>query len=69
MVITGFGAVWPRPHSEVEPIVRESSSSSSRSSSLPSPAQIRSRISSILTVPSRQGVHWPHDSSRVKWTK
>ncbi len=35
----------------------------------PWPAQMRSRIVSIRRVPSRQGVHFPQDSSAVKARK
>src|SRR5688500_15144640 len=38
------------------------SSNASRSASLPSPSSIRRRILAIHAVPSRHGVHWPHDS-------
>ena len=41
----------------------------SMSPSSPLPSVIRSRISSILLVPSRQGVHLPQDSSTVKVRK
>jgi (2Fe-2S) ferredoxin len=39
------------------------------SSGTPSPLQILVRISSIRFVPSRQGVHLPHDSDWVKFRK
>ena len=41
------------------------SSNSSRSSNVPSPSQILSKISNILLVPSRHGEHLPQDSSQM----
>ncbi len=38
------------------------SSSSSRSSAVPFPARIRSRILVVQAVPSRHWVHWAQDS-------
>src|SRR5262249_55362757 len=56
-VNTGFGAAWPSPQMDASIIACESSWSSGASQ----------RLSSInwsaLTVPTRQGVHWPQDSS------
>ena len=66
---TGFGAARPRPHSDACFISRPSRFSLSRSSSVPLPVVMRSRISSIRVVPSRQGVHLPHDSSCEKVMK
>ena len=36
---------------------------------LPLPSQIRVRMRSMCFVPSRQGAHFPHDSSAVKVRK
>ena len=65
----GFGAVWPSPHSEVFLMPAESFSSRSISSGRPCPFVIRSRISLSRLVPTRQGTHFPQDSSWVKWMK
>ena len=54
---TGLQALCPRPHRAVLLMVSASSSSRSRSSSVPLLSMIRSRISSIRLVPSRQGTH------------
>src|SRR5690606_24487040 len=43
-------------------IPSDTAMSRSRSIALPCPSSIRRRIISIQVVPSRQGVHWPHDS-------
>src|SRR4051812_12831015 len=59
---TGFGAVCPRPHRLVSFTVSQSSISSSRSSMVPVPAQIRVRSVCICAVPARHGMHLPHDS-------
>ena len=50
-------------------MVSASSSSRSRSSSVPLLSMIRSRISSIRLVPSRQGTHLPQDSFCVNSMK
>jgi hypothetical protein len=47
----------------------DNSVSWSRSSGRPSPRVIRSRIVSNCWVPSRHGVHLPHDSSAVNSRK
>ena len=67
--MTGLQAVCPRPHSAVSVMVSLSASSSSRSSGLPSWAMIRSSVSSMRFVPSRQGVHLPQLSFWVKCMK
>ena len=66
---TGEGAVLPSPHSAVLEMVSASSSSSSMSPSSPRPSTMRSRISSMRFVPSRQGTHFPQDSFCVKFMK
>src|ERR1043165_5361900 len=54
---TGLGAAWPSPQIDASIIACDSSSSSGLS-------QRRSCIRcSAFCVPTRQGVHWPHDSS------
>src|SRR5262245_3516653 len=54
---TGFGAAWPSPQIEASVIACDSSSSSGLS-------QCRSRMrSTAFWVPTRHGVHCPHDSS------
>ncbi|MBA7658041.1 hypothetical protein ES703_65989 [subsurface metagenome] len=67
--MTGLGAVFPRLHSEVSLTVLAMESRSSMSSSRPLPSVIRVSISSICRVPSRHGVHLPHDSAWVKLRK
>jgi hypothetical protein len=66
---TGRGALWPRPQRLASLTTGQSRSSWARSSS---PAwrdsSLRSSISSC-TVPERQGMHLPHDSSRLKAMK
>src|SRR6185436_9748622 len=63
-------AVWPSPQIEASrmtwPSSRRSASSSSRRSAEPAAATSRASSSSWRTVPTRQGTHWPHDSSRKK---
>src|SRR5690606_38805255 len=66
---TAIGAVWPRPQIEASRITCATSSISRISSSTePSgrPATSRWRASCWRTVPTRQGTHWPQDSSRKK---
>ena len=48
----------------IMPIVLPISARRSRSLRRPLPARMRSSIRSDHAVPSRQGVHWPHDSSK-----
>src|SRR5690606_13153655 len=55
---TGLGAAWPRPQMEASRIAVQRSSIRLRSQS---PASIRR---TILSVPARQGVHWPQLSAR-----
>ena len=69
VLTTGEDAVLPRPHSAVAEMVSASSWSSSISPSRPSPATMRSRISSMRLLPSRQGTHLPQDSFFVKFMK
>ena len=60
-------AVWPRPQMEASRIAWPSSWSSATSAATePSgrPRASRCSSSSWRTVPTRQGTHWPHDSSR-----
>ena len=59
---TGLGAVWPSPHRLVSFTVEQRSSSSSRSSMVPVPSQMRVSSVNICAVPARQGMHLPHDS-------
>jgi hypothetical protein len=59
---TGLGAVWPSPQRLASLIFLARSSSFWRSAGSPSQRVIRWRISSILSVPTRQKVHLPHDS-------
>src|SRR3546814_3596619 len=58
--IRGLGAAWPRPQIEASRMTCDSSSSSAAS-------QDFSLISfTAFSVPLRQGVHWPQDSSSKK---
>ena len=66
---TGSGALFPRPQRDIFFTISASSSRRSKSSISPFPATIFSRISNILFVPSRQGVHLPQDSRCVKLIK
>src|SRR4030042_6566214 len=66
---TGLGAVPPRPQSEASLMTSPRSPRSSISSRLPRPSVMSVRISSILSSPSRQGTHLPHDSSVRNFTK
>src|SRR5690606_3796697 len=56
-------AVCPRPQIEAAFIARSRSSIRSRSTD----PFARAIASSTLTVPTRHGTHWPHDSSRKNW--
>src|SRR6185437_3994997 len=56
----GLGAACPRPQIDASIITLESSSSSGLSQSP------RSISATAFAVPTRQGVHCPHDSSRKK---
>ena len=60
MVVWAGGQVTPGE------MLSHTSMSRSRSDSRPWPSSIRSRIFSSQPLPSRQGVHWPHDS---RWKK
>src|SRR4051812_21831539 len=63
-----LAAVWPRPQIEASVMQRSiSPSSASSSCTLPRvrPERSRASSSSWRTVPTRQGTHWPHDSSRM----
>jgi len=64
-----LGAVWPRPQRDASLMMGAISSRSSMSPSLPLPRVMLVRISSIRFVPSRQGVHFPQDSSWQKSMK
>ena len=55
-----------RPQRAVDLMVCASSSSRSMSPSWPCPFTMRFRISSMRLVPTRQGVHFPQDSSTMK---
>src|SRR5512139_3823043 len=66
---TGLGAVPPKAHSEAPMAVSDISCSSSMSPSFPFPFVILVRILSICLMPSRHGVHLPHDSSFSKLRK
>jgi len=66
---TGLGAVWPSPQSAVSLIVSPRAMRRSMSPSSPSPLQMRSTISSIRFVPTRQGGHLPQLSSWVNSRK
>src|SRR5512139_685495 len=66
---TGLGAVFPSPQREVSATTSDKSSRRVRLSASPLPSAIPSRISPILFSPSRQGRHFPQDSSWRKWTK
>ena len=66
---TGLGALPPSAHREPSAIAWHMVFRSSTSSSLPFPAQMSSRISLILRIPSRQGTHLPQDSSLRKARK
>src|ERR1051326_4110770 len=63
---TGEVAKSPRAQSTFPEICPESESSSSRSPGTPRPASMRVRILNSHEVPSRHGVHLPHDSWRKK---
>src|ERR1035441_6877943 len=54
---SGLGAAWPRPQMEASRMAVESSVSSAGSQG---PCAISL---TAFSVPARQGVHWPHDSS------
>ena len=56
--IVVFCGGQPRPGA----MLSHTSSSSSRSDSRPWPSSMRRMILSSQPPPSRQGVHWPHDS-------
>src|SRR4030043_2253162 len=66
---TGLGAVFPNPQREVSATTSANSSRSARLCSSPFPSLILSKIPPILFNPSRQGRHFPQDSSCKKWTK
>ena len=53
----GFGAAWPRPQIDASIIACDSSWMSGSSQRF-SPMSCKA-----LAVPTRHGVHWPHDSS------
>ncbi len=69
VVSIGFGAVFPNPHKAVSETVSASSSKRSSCSSFPRPSVMSVIISSIRSIPSRQGTHLPHDSSWRKFRK
>jgi len=61
---TALAAVWPSPQIEASRITWARSASTSSSLPFALPEASRCRASSWRTVPTRQGTHWPHDSSR-----
>ena len=69
VVSTGFGALWPSPHSEVSRTMRHSSSSVSRSSWVALPSVQRLRMRSALSRPTRHGTHFPQLSEWVNSMK
>ena len=69
VVNIGFGAVCPNPQRLPFLVQFARFSSSSRSFAFPLPEQILFMISSIRLVPTRQKVHFPHDSLCVKERK
>src|SRR5581483_3901030 len=69
VVTTGLGALWPSPQRLVFRTVSQSRSSSARSSAVPVPLVMRFSISCMCTVPTRQGMHLPHDSVQQKSRK
>src|SRR5437763_3638064 len=52
----------PRAQNDRPRMLSQMSSSSGRSSSRPCPASIRRTVFASQGVPSRQGIHFPHDS-------
>ncbi len=69
VVRTGFGALWPRPHSDVSRTMRHSSSSESRSARVAVPSVRRFSIRRALSRPTRQGTHLPQLSEWVNSMK
>src|SRR5512139_3060920 len=69
VVSTGFGAVCPRPQSDVAIMSLPRSRSVSTSPSFPFPSVISVSMSRSIFVPTLQGVHLPHDSSAVNSRK
>ena len=66
---TALYAVCPRPQMDASFMANPISSSNATSPLVPPVGlddQIRCSASSWRTVPTRQGTHWPHDSSRKK---
>src|SRR5438067_11930856 len=61
---TGLVAKSPSAQSTLPEISPDSESSRSRSAGAPRPASIRDRLLNSHDVPSRHGVHLPHDSWR-----
>src|SRR5580765_502500 len=59
---TGLVAKSPSAHSTLPEISLDRESSKSRSAGAPRPSSIRFRILNSHEVPSRHGVHLPHDS-------
>lgn len=66
---TGLGALWPRPQRLVRCTMPHSASSWRRSARLASPSQMRVSSMWSCVVPTRQGRHFPQDSSRQKSMK
>jgi len=58
----GIGTACPKPQNDVSSIVSARLSRRSKSLSFPLPLEIESKIDTANRVPSRQGVHFPHDS-------
>src|SRR3972149_6506493 len=63
VVRMGLGAVQPRLQSEVLATVSAISYRRSTSPGAASPWQMRTSMSNICFVPTRQGTHLPHDSA------
>ena len=62
MLSTGVTAASPKGQNVLPRMLSDTSSRRSRSSGRPCPSSIRCRIFTNQPVPSRQGVHLPHDS-------
>ena len=60
----GFGAAWPRPQIDASIIACDSSLQQRLVPARSAPSAV-----SALTVPTRQGVHWPQDSSEKNFIR
>ena len=63
-LFTGSAAASPSAQMVRPAMLSETSSSSARSSIRPKPFSMRCTTRYSQPVPSRQGVHWPQDSSK-----